>query len=378
MFNEKIVLSRDLLGCQNHIALYENGKVRVCENFSYDEFSIGNKVFKEGELFDISPIVGIELDHPFSIQLCESYRSIYGDEINWLRALGKAKFAQKISEYLNRTKLEILSKDKRNYLSVIRSGRKILGRLDRISVDENSLRKKLLEKDTTTLRSLIPTKDGLCETVRYSHESQTGRMTVKEGPRVLLLSKEDRKLFRANNPDNVLCQVDFVSLEPRVAYLLCNESAPKDIYTFMGEKIGENISRAQLKIATISSLYGSTKSDPRVSKKINNFFSLETISKKYLQDEEMYNLYGRPLAPENEYVRLSHFVQSTAVDVSLLGFSKFADSYDIIPYFMIHDSLVFECSRETYKNLKNTNDLFLDVEPLGRFYLEFSEFFHDN
>ena len=106
---------------------------------------------------------------------------------------------------------------------------------------------------------------------------------------------------------------------------------------------------------------------------ISSFFSIDKLTEKYLNDKKLFNFYGRPLSPEDDRLRLSYFIQSTAVDIALLGFSDFISTFNIIPYFMIHDNLVFECSKEFYEQLSN-RDLYVDIERIGRFYLELNKF----
>jgi hypothetical protein len=372
----QIVLSQDVTNCGYDICITQDNKIRTIKNYSESDKIIGQYDYHAGELMDIFPIFGQELEHPMSKPLYESYHSIYGEKIDWLRALGKSKFVSSIADYFRDTKSTFEELDEKNYVDTIIEGRKILRELHKANVDFEELEKELKVKNTSNLTSLLSDTAGICDVVRYSHESQTGRMTVKSGPRVLLLSKEDRRFFVPGRHGNVLAQVDFVSLEPRVTYLLTHESSPRDIYEEMGKTVGGDVSRAKLKIATISSLYGSSHVDSKISKKIQEFFAINKITREHLNEERLFNLYGRPLNPEDNRLRLSHFVQSTAVDVALLGFSKFIEGKDLIPYFMIHDSLVFECDKNSYEELKN-QQLYVDVEPLGRFYLELSKFGKD-
>jgi hypothetical protein len=377
MLDKKIVLSREITGCLNDFALFEDGKIRTCHDFNVEDISYGSKEFRQGELLDIACSIGMRVNGFVDESLISSYAQVYGQDINWMRALGKNRFVSTVNSRLRETSKEIQEKDKKNYLKTLIKGRKILGAFKGAHIDRQSLSEELKKRESTNLNSLIPEKNGTCEIVRYSHSTQTGRMTVSKGPKVLLLSKDDRRFFVPSNSNNVLAQIDFVSLEPRVAYLLTHSEAPKDIYTKMGEEIGGDVSRAKLKIATISSLYGSSKADPAISKKISRFFSIDKLTERYLNSERLFNLYGRPLFPEDERLRLSYFIQSTAVDVALLGFSSFLETRDIIPYFMIHDSLVFECTKKTYESLSK-EDLYVDVEPIGRFYLGLSLFNEHN
>lgn len=374
---QKIAIPSSEIGIDKNVCLFDDGKVRLTDHVDKDAYVSSSEAFNVKNLQDILPAIGMKCEGVFSNPIKKSYESVYGNDINWPRALGSKRFASTTGGFLKDIDSQIKEKDTFNYLKVLCEGRKILQALEPARVRPNEIRMECEKRDSAIIQSLTPDSLGFCETVRYSHGSQTGRMVVTSGPKVLLLSKEDRRFFVPSGPGKVLAQVDFVSLEPRVAYLLTHDDAPRDIYELMGSEVGGGVSRSQLKIATISSLYGSSKADPTISKKIFSFFNIQEINKRYLADNKIRNLYGRPLNPQEEYTRLSHFIQSTAVDVSLLGFSKFHEDNDISPYFMIHDSLVFECRDDVYRDL-TMRDLTIEIDRLGKFYLSISRFTPDN
>ena len=374
---QKIAIPSLEIGVDKNVCLFEDGKVRLSNSIDDFAYVSSSSKFNQKNLQDILPSIGLECEGVFPHQLRLSYETIYSDNINWPRALGNKKFVNMTGRFLRETDSKIKENDEKGYLDILCRGRKILKHLEPARVNSKEVKLECEKRDSAVIQSLLPNLSGSCDTVRYSHGSQTGRMVVTSGPKILLLSKEDRRFFIPSDEDNVLAQVDFISLEPRVTYLLTHDNSPRDIYELMGKHVGTDISRPQLKIATISSLYGSSRSDPAISRKIFDFFNLKEITKKYLSNEKIWNLYGRPLNPQEEYTRLSHFIQSTAVDVSLLGFSKFYDNHDIIPYFMIHDSLVFECTKKVYNELLEDN-LYVEIENLGNFYLSISKFTPDN
>ena len=81
------------------------------------------------------------------------------------------------------------------------------------------------------------------------------------------------------------------------------------------------------------------------------------------------NLYGRKLVVDDERLKLPYFVQSTAVDVALTGFSKILSRFaEMVPLFVIHDALVVDAEKDLLHELSQTG-LEVDVEPLGKFYL---------
>ena len=372
-----ITLCKDYTGISSYISLDALGKIKLEVSKHPSEYVVSTTEYYENNLIDLFPSIGLELAHFVDEGLRKSYHSIYGDDVSWLRALGKRKFVLDIDRHLKHLKKLISEYDERSYFKTLVASREILGKLQSASVDRKMLATERQNRDSATLCSLQPIDYEDCEVVRYNHGSQTGRLVVKNGPRILTLHKEDRKIFKPSKEGHVLAQVDFVSLEPRVAYLLTRDSSPRDIYKEMGEATKSSASRASLKIATLSTLYGSSKVDQQLTRSVSKFFAVDKIKEQRLSEERLFNLYGRPLNPEEEWLRLSHYVQSTAVDIALLGFSKFVNQWEMKPLFLIHDALVFECEKEIYDAMASS-DLFVDVEPLGRFYLGLSEFGKDN
>ena len=368
-----ICVLQDITGIEKIVKIDSDFRVSTCDSFGKDDFVV-SKRFHKSNLEDILQAINIDIQDPVGAPLRKSYESIYSGGVDWYRALGKERFVKIFRDFLLATSKEIDESGCLDYLNVLREGREILSSFQRIQVDNEKLFFELENRDSSILRTLVPQNGNLCSVVRYSHKSQTGRMTVKEGPKVLLLQKDDRKFFMPSNDDNILAQIDFVSLEPRVAFLMTHNESERDVYSLISRIIGKDISRAKIKVATISTLYGSGKIDEDIMKEVRSTFNVKEIMKKIGDGEKIKNLYGRPLAPDSERLRLPHYIQSTAVDVSLLGFSKFyKENDDIIPYFMIHDSLVFECTKEKFSSLQSS-DLYIDVEPLGRFYLSISKF----
>ena len=371
-----IYLHPNFTGIDSYLSINENCKISRQETLGQNSYLVSERGSETNNLIELFPALGIECKHFVDDSLVNSYKTIYGDNVSWLRALGKKRFVLDINKYLKKLQSLISEFDEMNYLPTLVKGRRILEALEPAHVDVKSLKFELKERDIETLRSLLPIDGNECELVKYSHASQTGRLTVSSGPKVLTLKKEDRKFFIPTD-DKVLCQVDFVSLEPRVTYLLTRSDSPKDLYEEMKKFTGSDASRANLKIATLSTLYGSSKIDPALSRNVAKFFNVEKIKNEKLSNDKLFNLYGRPLNPEEDWLKLSHYIQSTAVDVALLGFSSFYEENEITPLFLIHDALIFECDRSVYEELKS-KELAVNVEPLGRFYLELSEFGKDN
>jgi hypothetical protein len=95
-------------------------------------------------------------------------------------------------------------------------------------------------------------------------------------------------------------------------------------------------------------------------KKLQNFENLKNNNtKEYYKNNGklIYNHYGRPIhCPETpSYKLLNYYIQSTAVDVALLGFSNIVNRIykaslqeKIVPIFILHDALFVDIHEDYY------------------------------
>lgn len=328
---------------------------------------------------DTFPIFGCQVPSLVSDPLRLSYETIMGGEkIDWHKALGTARFAKMLKRLYATVHDDATQIVNHGYIPHLQESRKVLGKLQPSLIDEEALKKALSQGNTAFAESFMPTADGFTKKVRYSHATTTGRLTVRSGPKILNLNKEHRNILRSRFKKGAIGIIDFVSLEPRTALLLTRGEAPFDIYEAMRSELGSQHTRAQLKVATISALYGQRGETSIPQSVISRFFGLPEIHRRHLGGETYGNLYGRPLSSGDERLRLPHFVQSTAVDVALKGFGKLCDTYrEMVPLFIIHDAIVVDAERDLLQNLGKTG-LEIDIEPLGKFYLTVKMIDEDN
>jgi len=246
--------------------------------------------------------------------------------------------------------------------------RGFLQSLDRSKIDKKGLYEILDnpgERDGS-LRSFIPDSQGLLNKISYSQTSScSGRLTVKSGPSILTMRKDRRSLLRSRYTDGKIIQIDFVSLEPRVA--LCTAGSPfdGDIYDLIRRDVlNSEVDRKSAKIATIGCLYGmsakklsevlgSNDSSRQILKKIRNHFKIPKLEKdlksQLSENGSITNLYGRVMTPDSDsgHLLVNRFIQSTAADAAILGFSSLCDQISneeirARPIFVIHDALIFD------------------------------------
>jgi len=198
----------------------------------------------------------------------------------------------------------------------------------------------------------------------YNHSSTlTGRMKIVKGTNFLTMKKEDRKSLKVKK-DNKLIEIDVKSCEPSLLNILIGNKPVDDVYSLFVE---DNVPRTKVKIAVISSLYGSTIS--RVSKisglskptikKIHDYFQIskivENLISVYEKNGYFYNLYGRPIyeiaSPMN------YWLQSSAADFCCLAFKNLIEKESLELRAVIHDAIIVEVDELAYNKMSALQEI---------------------
>lgn len=278
-----------------------------------------------------------------------------------------------------------------DYAETLASSRKIISQLRPCRIDLAALRVEQGRATTSVLDSFEPGPDSMVAPPLYSHATATGRLTVRSGPRILTLQKEHRRILASRFDGGRMMQIDFVSLEPRVLRLIADGSAPIDIYSDVSTRLGGAVDRRQVKLATLKMLYGSGRAgivddigsiSQKAIKEIENYFGLPQLRMRLqaeLAREGMIrNLWGRPLPEANEtHLLVSHFAQSTAVDVALGGFGDMLshildEDLDVVPCYILHDALLIDVHPDAEPRLRAIVSDGVDIEELGHFEVSLS------
>ncbi len=247
----------------------------------------------------------------------------------------------------------------------------------------------------SAIKSFMPNKKGFADLAVYSQTSTaTGRLTVKKGPSILTLPAKCRDLIQTRHYNGRVVQIDFVSLEPRVAKYIAGEEAPVDIYTDMCETLFHgSIDRKTAKLSTLSALYGVSskrldtflgpgKNAKHIIRSVRRYFGLDRLESelknKMISAGNIENAMGRPLFPgtTSSHVLISHFIQSTAVDVALCGFADLLKSFQkagvaVDPLYVIHDALVIDVDETQYNAVKSIASAGI-TNKLGHFPVDIS------
>jgi hypothetical protein len=243
----------------------------------------------------------------------------------------------------------------------------------------------------STLKSFKSCDDGLTQKVHYSNcRTVTGRLTVRAGPRILTLPANCRDIIGSYYEGGQILELDFKSLEPRIALILAGKDPPCDVYNEISEKLFSNkLKRPEVKIAVLCALYGASTrkldsmldnkfSGYEVIKQIKEYFCYNDITTKlshdYKRDGLISNAFGRPIFCDSDRgnILYSNFVQSTAVDAAILGFKKLLDTMisdlkDVRPLFLVHDALILDIK---HNNWMKHDISFVEVDNVGKLYFD--------
>lgn len=268
------------------------------------------------------------------------------------------------------------------YESAWMPGTELLRALKPAKIDVAAWHKFLDEANVNApvLASFKPDPRGFADTPTYNRiGTRTGRLTVSEGPNILTLKREHRTILQSSFSDGVICSLDFRALEPRIVLAEAGRSSDaEDIYGEIAEKIfGDRQNRDAVKVAIISELYGAAKESLRArlgvtQKKIDAFvrgigeyFDLNSLRQR-LEIEarcgKIKNHYGRPLTvdPEAKNLFINTYVQSTGVDVALLGFKSVMDALGtdgVRPLYVLHDALILDVRLDRIQDIEKISSV---------------------
>lgn len=225
------------------------------------------------------------------------------------------------------------------------------------------------------LSSFKPDSKGFAKLPTYNRfGTRTGRLTISDGPNILVLKKDLRKILKSAFDGGVVCSLDFRALEPRVVLAEAGRSSgAEDMYGEVAEQIfGDRQNRDAVKVAIISELYGASKESLRARlgisqvkidsfiKGINEYFELTPLRAR-LEEQAVsgviHNRFGRPLSvdPEAKNLFINTYAQSTGVDVALVGFNtvmRQLGTEGVRPLFVLHDALILDVHPDRLKDVE--------------------------
>ena len=375
-----------------------------------------NLLIKDGEFYWVNnvspfiPLLGVNKKHPQSIHhiaslLDKKIDGIRDEKIeNILSELSLSGELPPISKLVRRDvfkeKLKIAIEqsldllrglEDADYIETFIKCQRVLSGMQEAKIDLERL-KKINIKNKSVFSSFKPENNGFLERVSYSNiKTATGRMTVLKGPQILIAPKEVKSCLKSKFKNGKMFQVDYISLEPRVARLLKKGDSERDIYQQTNLELFENkLSREQVKSIFLCAIYGAGERRlsailpkdyrPRdIVKKLRDYIGFfEIVDRKRVELKKygkMFNFFGRPVIPSSDRdpIIFNNWLQSTAAEAALLGFEKVINKVKADPVFLIHDAIIFDVKKENVSDFKKYIESGVNISGLGNFLFEYSE-----
>ena len=292
--------------------------------------------------------------------------------------------------------LNILNKydQKTNYKENIIKYNNLLHNLQKSCIDLLVYKAfKEIEKNESilnTLKSFKPYNKFTQKVIYEKYNNVSGRLVVKNGPKILTLPSRYRSILKSRFAAGSVYSIDFSALEPRITAKLSETKSGDDIYEDILELLSYNADRSVIKKAVISSIYGanytslenlSVDKSKELFDVINNYFDFKKILEMSTNIDEFgirRNYFGRPvwnLEENRENILINNYIQSTAVDISLLYFSEIVNSTDkIVPLFVLHDALIVDIDDKNFNDVKEIVEKGYINDKLGHFPLKIEKF----
>jgi len=283
-------------------------------------------------------------------------------DVHWQKVLPAPKYRSIINDVIESSRSIAGEFEESGYGFTLAKRLGVLNTLRSARIDRDELAQRISSETDATqisnLKTFAPDREGFARTVKYEGVStSTGRMNVASGPRILTLRKEHRGLIKSSwGDEGEIVSIDYSSLEPRVALALGGHVPDGDVYEWIDEEIfGGKLGRPRAKILTLSLIYGMSLHSARskygdvkhsAKKRLRSMFSVDETTAKLsaLDENKIRNHFGRPIFPDNKNKLFNAFVQSTAVDVAVVGFGKvierLREAGGCQPLFLIHDEII--------------------------------------
>lgn len=229
--------------------------------------------------------------------------------------------------------------------------------LSDISNRELNLDLDFLKKDLMDVRKkAVLRRIGKSKNIHYNlFGTKTGRLTTqpKTFP-ILNIDKECRSVIKPTN--DLLVELDYNAAEARTLFALSGKPFPEgDLHKENAKKLG--VSREEAKTQFFAWLYGSKQVD---ASKFEKMFDLQVFMKKYFNNNEVINPFGRKIKSDN-FHSLNYLIQSTCNDImieQIVKVSKLLKNKKTFIAFVVHDSFVLDVSRDELEDVKEVAKVF--------------------
>ena len=327
----------------------------------------------------------IKFSNTIKTQL-EIFKSLNVNAINLYNSIPKFLRENYIAEVKEKIFNLLDQVNSNDYLKTYCDQHKLFTQIKPYNCDINAINAfLLLEKSEVLKKNLLAFKDH--KTFRYTRtNTTTGRLSVLNFPNILTLPRKYRNIFKTQFEKGKIFYIDFVSLEPRVMRKIGGSDCEIDIYEEIKSNFEIDLDRSVIKQAVIARAYGSSKESlyKKISKeKVDNLFNmlsqylhidkcLESAQNNTAENCRL-NFFHRPIwniKVKEENVILNNFIQSSAVDVALTGFTNIVKQFDknkVKPLFLIHDALMIDVEESYITEFVNISKQGYNCNKLGYF-----------
>ena len=393
-----LLINKDYLGFSHH-ALLSDGMLKWTAEEDEGEYCFGfNKQPRS-----IEPLLTLfkkEVPNLVPDEVRVSFRECGYESAPWSVVIPAKRYKKLLAEFVDKSTdaLKYIRQD--SYSKFFSETNELFSLLKGASISVEECKEYLLKNDNHVLKSISSMSSfNRLPVPQYNRVStKTGRLIIKAGPQFLTMKKEHRSIFRPSTPDKKIYEIDFTSLEPRVASNIADRKTTDDVYMSFVDSSNISITREVAKLAVLCALYGAgesrlssvlRKDSPSITakvliKKVKEYFGLSSLTSS-LRDQAkngyITNCFGRPICVDDsrDSILVNNFLQSSAVDIALLGFLDFCTKLKNIvdPLFIIHDALIFEASPKDLPHITEYVDKGFELKEVGNFPLKITEFGHN-
>ena len=377
--------------------ILENGMMkRACADEKTD-FTFG--VSDAGSIEPLLELYNFSVDPVVSESHRRSFKECsYEGAVPWGYAVPARQFKSSLRSLVDGLNDFMSTISTSPYSSFFCETNRLFGFLQESKIDKEKCSFFLEDNDNHVLKSMLEgsDKNGMLPVPTYNRVStKTGRLVIKAGPQFLTMKKTHRNVFLPSDPKSKLFEIDFTSLEPRVALNIAKQNCSSDVYTTFATFSGLNVTRDVAKLAVLCALYGAGKyrlesvlrkdgsqvKAAELLQAVRDYFCIDNLSKALTveaREGKIFNCFGRPIEVDDarSSVLINNFLQSSASDIALSGFLHFCETFRecVKPLFVIHDALVFEASPEHLGCITEYVDNGYELKNVGNFPLKIMEF----
>ena len=377
----KICVDAAVLGSARHMVF--DGQYTWSDSVPRDSWHLSGRLKGSRCLDTILKIDGIELPAPPASHTAawETVTSGSVGTIPWRHALPREQY----KKFFQNT-MDVITSIYQNlsynyYESTWGAGNRVMSALKGVQVDPVSWQRSL-DEGGTGLEGFRPNRSGYAAVPTYDRFStRTGRLTITDGPNILVLRKDLRSVMRSAFMDGVICSLDFRALEARVVLAEAGRDAPDgDMYDAISQELfGGDVDRSVVKTAVLGELYGAgraslaarlrvpdEKLDAFVAK-IRTHFGIQDLANRLRiqlkSAGKVRSRFGRPHhvdADARDAILVNTFAQSTGVDVSLQGFDAVLQRLGtdgVRPLFVLHDAIILDVRRDRLPDVESIRSI---------------------